>query len=221
MTQYTKTKQRTALIGTLLFVIMMTGVVAVFGLHYADRQNEQGQKELQTLYEGMDHIRAAQLHFKRQVQEWKNILLRGHRSDDFLKYTELFRKEQDRTAALLQTAQKPDSLNSSGRITPLINRLETLNQRYNEALAGFQPEHAASVQATDAQVRGMDRPLETSLDHLVKEMETELIVQQQQARTAEKHRYHIFRNVLVTLSAIACLLGLALLPTPLRNPSNV
>jgi hypothetical protein len=221
MTRYAKIKIRMALIGTLLIVIMMTGVVAMFGLYYTDRQNTQDQNELQTLYEEMDQVRAVQLHFKRQVQEWKNILLRGNRPEDFLKYSELFRQEQRRTANLLQTVNKSDVLNTSERLEELADRLHTLNQRYNKALSGFNPARATSIQTTDDQVRGMDRPLEKSLDNLVQKLEAEVSVQQEEARKAEQHRYKIFRNVLVTFSAIGCLLGLALLPDQLRKKSNI
>lgn len=221
MTQYTKIKTRMALIGALLIIIMMNGVVAMFGLHYTDQQNNQDQNQLQELYEGMDDVRAVQLHFKRQVQEWKNILLRGHLSEDFSKYSEQFRQEQQQTTALLQHVKKSEKGASAMRIEELADRLQILNQRYNEALAGFDPDRPASIRMTDAQVRGMDRPLELSLDNLVQEMEAEVKIQQQKSRASEQHRYRIFRNVLVTFSTAGCLLGLALLPDQLRKNSEI
>src|SRR5258708_8663339 len=80
-------------------------VLVVFGLMAAalaaDLQSVTVGYEalLRTPVRQMEHARVVQVDFKKQVQEWKDILLRGHNPDDLAKYTQQFRQKEQLVGA--------------------------------------------------------------------------------------------------------------------------
>src|SRR5258708_4526715 len=84
-------------------------VLAVFCLMAAalagDLQSVAGGYEalLRTPVRQMEHARVVQVDFKKQVQEWKDILLRGHSPDDLAKYSQQFRQKEQLVRAGAQS----------------------------------------------------------------------------------------------------------------------
>jgi Methyl-accepting chemotaxis protein (MCP) signalling domain len=107
--------------------------------------------------------------FKRQVQEWKDTLLRGHNPDDFKKYSNNFHMQFKHTQDL--SAELQNEL-----ADPQVRELNTqfqaayaeMGKKYDEALAVFEAAGGRDPFATDTQVRGIDRPPTEVLDRIVK-----------------------------------------------------
>ncbi len=106
--------------------------------------------------------------FKRQVQEWKDILLRGYSPEDLKNYTEKFREQFRHTlelsAALQAELADPQSqeLNTSFR-----NAYSKMGTEYEATLATFAANAGRDPYAADKEVRGLDRPPTEILDKLV------------------------------------------------------
>lgn len=88
----------------MLGIAILTLIVAgVGGLGYvglkntitqAQSINQQTKDHGRFLAESINFARTAQLDFKMQVQEWKDILLRGNDPDLFKKYSEQFAQRE-------------------------------------------------------------------------------------------------------------------------------
>src|ERR1041385_5108535 len=71
-----------ALTGTLVLLSRIHGII------------ERDHEVLASYMNQMELARVLQVNFKKQVQEWKDILLRGHEAVDFEKYRDLFFKQE-------------------------------------------------------------------------------------------------------------------------------
>ncbi|HAS84204.1 MAG TPA: hypothetical protein DCS43_16380 [Verrucomicrobia bacterium] len=208
------------LVGMILLIMMANGLVAVFGVNYHKVMTSRAQDEMERVYEGVERVREVQLHFKRQVQAWKNILLRGHVPADYATYAEAFRKEQRMTLDLLASlaADWRQWSEIAQRGVALADQLAVLNSRYAEALARL--DAGASVQAVDLQVRGLDRPLESELDSIVQRVDDQVRLRRQALRHDDLARYQQFRRLFSLSTAAGCILTLVMLVVLLRRQAG-
>lgn len=133
---------------------------------------EATQAEMQFLNErgigAVERSRVIQVNFKRQVQEWKNILLRGYDASFHEKYKrQFFDREQEvseDSKALLEFQLTEDALTI---LQQFIDEHETMGRSYRQAIDVFETAGRLDYRAADDQVRGMDRPPTKLIDQLV------------------------------------------------------
>ena len=116
----------------------------------------------------IDGARSVQVDFKRQVQEWKNLLLRGRNATDFTKYHQSFleKYEQVQTqAAEIQHLEMPQE--HLKLLQQFIIEHQRLQLSYLEALRLLNVDEAYDARKADRSVRGQDRPPTELLDMLV------------------------------------------------------
>jgi len=143
------------------------------------RQSQQGliQSLSKTIAfaQNVDLARDAQVHFKREVQEWKDVLLRGHQAIDYAKYWSLFEQEEAKTQALLEEIGRREPGEESD-IDNLLAGLHTIGQRYRKAAVRLNSDDPLSYRLVDAEVRGMDRPLTDQMSALVARLQQRMAV---------------------------------------------
>ena len=61
----------------MLLTLLSVTLLALFSVWSLQQGYQRNTREVAELVSALDTSRQAQVHFKRQVQEWKNILLRG------------------------------------------------------------------------------------------------------------------------------------------------
>jgi methyl-accepting chemotaxis protein-1 (serine sensor receptor) len=169
-TRFSDTRRRLlALSATVGFMLIVIVTVATYGMYRLDATVVANQGEIDRLAGMADDARVAQVTFKNQVQEWKDILLRGYDAADFKSYHEAFearradvRRQLNGLAAEAAALQFP-----TAEIEGLETRHEGLNAAYDDAMTAFKADDPLSVRAVDARVRGRDRPITTEFDALV------------------------------------------------------
>jgi hypothetical protein len=147
-------------------------VVTVWGLLAVNSANERQQEVLASatqMLQAVDEVRQAQVSFKKQVQEWKDVLLRGDDPADYARYWALFEAdEKDTDTDLAQARALLDALQLP---TEPLDQFKTshaaLGAAYRVAIKDYRGGDAATVFAVDDKVRGIDRAPTTQLDNYV------------------------------------------------------
>ena len=165
-----KIAARLAVLG---FFFLAALLLVAFGgwraLDGSERASASALAQSAALTEAVDTARSAQVEFKIQVQEWKNILLRGSDPAQLEKYTAAFKKSGVATNAELRKVNAV--LAKLGLRTPLVDEAiaahEELGKDYLEALAQFDSAQPGSYQDIDALVKGKDRAPTKKIDEIV------------------------------------------------------
>jgi methyl-accepting chemotaxis protein len=140
-----------------------------------------------------------QREFRMQVQEWKNVLLRG--SDEALrtKHLAAFDAQGDKTRALAKGLASGGNAETVRLAQAFLAQHTTLEADYHGALEAFAASGYSPLEG-DALVRGKDRALGTTLDALGKQ--TAAVAERAvQARSEQARRMLVLCAVLTTLAA--------------------
>lgn len=208
-----------ALGGMVLAVIVINGLIAVLGLYFVNERHARALSELDRLVETLETARAAEVHFMKEIQEWKNILLRGNNLADYAEYGDAFTGEQQIVREKLQTLAAEDGPVPVARVRSLIQTHEDLERRYDEALEAH-PTSIIDARAIDEQVRGMDRPLTDELESLVEEVNRQVDATRAAAREADAAHYATLRTLVTSATGVGAALVVILLLVARRSTSR-
>jgi methyl-accepting chemotaxis protein len=156
-----------------LTLVVMGGFSALQSSHL-NRQMVGALDRQQTYLEAVNTARGIQVAFKIQVQEWKNILLRGKDTQAFDKHLSGFDKEEAQVVAGLE------KLDGLARRLGIADRLKVaeagstfakLGPAYRGALKSYDRNSADPAATVDKLVRGIDREPTQMIDGLVAEIQ--------------------------------------------------
>lgn len=195
------------LAGLLALALVTNGVIGLFGVWSVHRQHERALSESEALTADLDRARAAQVALKTQVQEWKNMLLRGSDPADMARYRAAFETEGAAVQQNLRTlAAAPGAL---GEHALLLAEHAELMRRYATAIAGFAPDDPLSARRVDAGVRGIDRRMLEETDGLIAQMRERAATIQRETQATVRARYAALRQSFIW--GLAACIGLVAL----------
>jgi len=123
--------------------------------------------------EVLTDITNAHVIFKTQVQEWKNVLIRGNDKKQFDKYSARFQSSSDKVQSLLSHAinkSKELSLNPQAIVDVRTAHAE-LKVAYLTALKEFDNKDSLTGKKVDKSVSGVDRPASKGMTALAENAE--------------------------------------------------
>jgi len=167
----------------LLMLAAVLGGVAtagsgLFALAHTDSATEVELTDVSNGLRGLVLIESAGIEFKKQVQEWKNILLRGNNPEGFAKYKKQFAASADevqaklaKLQALLTATGGQTELAHAQRVEQLIKDHAEMREKYLAALASFDAQDPETGKKVDHLVKGVDRAATKQIEDLISEME--------------------------------------------------
>jgi len=156
-------------------VYLMCGCYSLAGfattmalLQHAAAMNDAYSKLTVQQVHTVDEARMIQVCFKKQVQEWKDVLLRGYDPQNLAKYRQnFFDRESEvasRSASLGAHLPEPEA---QAILARFMQAHSLLGASYREALAVFVAAGGKDSKAADAIVKGKDRAATDMVDALV------------------------------------------------------
>ena len=191
----------------MMLLLAVLGLFALFSIWSINGAWIEGMDRFTELRRLSTDALEAQVSFKVQVQEWKNILLRGDDPQLLAKYHAAFIKQDNDTEALLiSVAQQAKALGFDGdaqKAKALVSAHESLTSSYETTLKEMQGAaptlSAATAHAIDVKLRGADRALESGIGALAAEIGAASDAKREALITSMADRYSVLHGFIISV----------------------
>jgi len=184
-----------------------------------------GIQSYRGLVEGTLHtsrlVEGANVEFKVQVQEWKNVLLRGKNPADLDRYWAQFQSQESKVQAmlakLLEAAEQQQDSALEAQVRQLRNEHRNMGAAYRE---GYQAFVAAGADPTagDVAVKGIDRAASEQMSALVEQLGERGAQQSAAISASASQTVQLGLAVMLVSSVLIGLFSLWLVNRNLINP---
>ncbi len=206
-----------------IIALSITGAIGIYNIDTGRRSTFTALKYNIAITNAVDISRSAQADFKLQVQEWKNVLLRGHDPALYKKYWAGFEKQEIVVRNHLKKLMpifREFGLDES-MVTDAIDENIKLGQKYREHVRFFVPGSLTTTFAIDKAVRGIDRKPEENIDAIVKYIHNFQLTEMEKIRNETQTRQIISLSVsalFAVLSAIILFLAARVIINSINFP---
>jgi methyl-accepting chemotaxis protein len=150
----------------------------------------------------IDAARVVQVNFKKEVQEWKDTLLRGHNPDDLAKYSKQFHQEEAAVrAGAVALSQTVEDEEAHKLLVKFVAADDVMSTKYSRAYDVYVAGNA-DFKAADKLVRGQDRAPTDLFDKVVQRLDARV------KSTIAAQQLTVRKNQTLALSVSAGLLFL-------------
>jgi methyl-accepting chemotaxis protein len=190
-------------------IAIVTGVAISGSLLWQLRATSAAYDELmgQTDVQYQDRARVMKVDFSTQVQEWKNLLLRGRDYAEFQKYEDAFKREEANVRAaaqaLLDEVKDPEAIKD---LQSFLSTHAAMSQSYAEAIKVFGANKGQDFAIADAMVKGIDRAPMEAIDAIVTRLQA--VIMESRQEQLDEVQSRIVTAGLVVLVVFVAIVGL-------------
>lgn len=155
-----------------IFFLAVVGGISILSVKWLSNEAIDSSNKDYIALRLLKSVTETQHYFQTQVQEWKDLLLRGNDPALYAKYFSAFEIRQSavdnelaETRGLAEQANLPNIITVQ-QIDELLKMHDDLHQTYLDALKSYNPAHATAAQEVDKLVRGVDRPFSDAVNKL-------------------------------------------------------
>lgn len=212
-----------ALVGMALFVLV---AMAGFGFYSLNKQGSAVVESVDNTTIQIEELILSQkigTLFRLQVQEWKNILLRGDDQEDYDKYLGEFEKKEIEVQITLMDMRFILN-NQYNETTNLIDKIVRLHAhqgaQYREALESFDMEAPRdSGMIVDTMVRGVDVALQAEMEKLTRIIDKK--IKDELAEDRRSAQENLQRNATIFIISVTIAFSIIIIISlPIRNGVN-
>jgi len=208
-----KTKLATLVV---LALLSLAGIAAYgnYGLDIIKNADEKNTSKIEAHAKAINLARMTQLEFKMQIQEWKNVLLRGQDPAMFAKYVKAFDEDGKKVVQNLRDLNVIMGANESEKeflewVDNAIKSHSEITTKYRAGLNSYQTDNPASIFAVDAMVKGIDRQFVVDLEKLVTFHQTEIEKHIADGKNISSSVVKQFQNKVILITLLIALILLA------------
>jgi len=153
----------------------------------------------------VEMARQMQVAFKKQVQVWKDILIRGQNPEDLEKYTKEFYHHEELTVQLAERLKaeirQPEI---RGKVEQFIAAHKDLAAKYRQGLEIFQQSKGTQTHKVDTLLKGQDRPPTDLIDTIVGDLQKdESALAESEEKSIADHRRAAFALIAILFAALS------------------
>ena len=214
-------KLRLLVLGSIAILgICISGGMGLHRLALIEEQLEDTLKNTRYGIHQMINVSQANIHFKTQVQEWKNILIRGHSQEVFAQYRKGYQESERQAQQELQSSLKEMKESSHPRLAEIeavIKLHNELSALYTRQISAWDVNDPNNTQRADRALRGLDRPATEAMNALAEGMEKDERSRIESQLEAARALYIETRNAFVIILLVAVSIVGALIFTTTRS----
>lgn len=198
---------RQKLILLVAFALAMLLALGGFAWYQAAKGHQSlldAQGRHRQILQVVDRARSAQVHFKMQVQEWKDLLLRGKDQEAYEKYLKGFGAQGKQVVEHLGELKKAASelgIADELKLDEVLSTFAKLEPAYLDALKQYDRGASDPASVVDKAVKGIDRAPTASIEVIVNKVD-DIAKGLAEKETAEANARYAETKLGITLFAI-------------------